>query len=176
MKRFDKDVDIDEKIIELKLAMKNTNNIRLYKRYSVVLKHLQGFKNKDIAEMECLEKHTVGIYIKHYIDNGLKGLEMKYSPGKKRKLSKEQEVELVNIITTHTPEEVGFKNRCNWTIALVQEYIQKKFNINMCHSAVYVAMNRLNLSYTRPTYVLAKSDKEKQEKFKQDFEVLKKIL
>ena len=37
-------------------------------------------------------------------------------------------------------------------------------------------MNRLNLSYTRPTYVLAKSDKEKQEKFKQDFEVLKKIL
>ena len=28
---------------------------------------------------------------------------MKYSPGKKRKLSKEQEVELVDIITTHTP-------------------------------------------------------------------------
>lgn len=79
-------------------------------------------------------------------------------------------------ITTHTPEEVGFKNRCNWTIALVQEYIQKKFNINMCHSAVYVVMDRLNLSYTRPTYVLAKADKEKQEKFKQDFEVLKKIL
>ena len=46
----------------------------------------------------------------------------------------------------------------------------------MCHSAVYVAMDRLNLSYTRPTYVLAKSDKEKQEKFKQDFELLKKIL
>ena len=36
MKRFDKDVDIDEKIIELKLAMKNyINNIRLYKIYSV---------------------------------------------------------------------------------------------------------------------------------------------
>ena len=68
MKRFDKDVDINEKIIELKLAMKNTNNLRLYKRYSVVLKHLQGFKNKDITEMECLEKHTVGIYIKNYID------------------------------------------------------------------------------------------------------------
>ena len=46
----------------------------------------------------------------------------------------------------------------------------------MCHSAVYVAMDRLNLSYARPTYVLAKSDKEKQEKFKQDFEVLKKYF
>lgn len=50
MKRFDKDVDRDEKIIGLKLAMKSTNNIRLYKRYSVVLKHLQGFKNKDIQK------------------------------------------------------------------------------------------------------------------------------
>ena len=67
MKRFDKDVDIDEKIIELKLAMKNTNNIRLYKRYSVVLKHLQGFKNKDIAQMECLEKtHRRYLYKKLY--------------------------------------------------------------------------------------------------------------
>lgn len=43
-------------------------------------------------------------------------------------------------------------NRCNWTIALVQEYIQNKFNANMCHSEVYVAISRLNLSYTRPTY------------------------
>ncbi|WP_294129131.1 hypothetical protein [uncultured Clostridium sp.] len=50
MKRFDKDVDRDEKIIGLKLAMKSTNNIRLYKIYSVVLKHLQGFKNKDIQK------------------------------------------------------------------------------------------------------------------------------
>ncbi|WP_294129133.1 hypothetical protein [uncultured Clostridium sp.] len=40
--------------------------------------------------MECLEKYTVDIYIKDYIDNRLKGLEMKYSSGKKRKLSKEQ--------------------------------------------------------------------------------------
>jgi hypothetical protein len=29
---------------------------------------------------------------------------------------------------------------------------------------------RLNLSYTRLIYVLAKADKEKQEKFKNDFE------
>ena len=101
---------------------------------------------------------------------------MKYSHGKKRKLSKEQEVKLVDIITNHTPEEVGFKNRCNWIITLVKEYIQKTFNVKMCHSAVYVAMDRLNLSYTRPTYVLAKSYKEKKEKFKQNFEVLKKIF
>lgn len=62
MKRFDKDVDRDEKIIGLKLAMKSTNNIRLYKIYSVVLKHLQGFKNKDIQKWN-VQKNTPQIFI-----------------------------------------------------------------------------------------------------------------
>lgn len=35
---------------------------------------------------------------------------------------------------------------------------------------------RLNLSYTRPTHVLKNADPIKQEKFKEDFEVLKKHL
>ena len=46
----------------------------------------------------------------------------------------------------------------------------------MYHSTVYVEMNILNLSYTRLTYILAKADKEKQEKFKDDIEVLKKYF
>lgn len=35
-------------------------------------------------------------------------------------------------------------------------------------------LHRLNLSYTRPTYVMKKADKEKQEEFKRNFESLKK--
>jgi len=33
---------------------------------------------------------------------------------------------------------------------------------------------RLNLSFTRPTYTLAKADPQKQEEFKEKFELLKK--
>lgn len=35
-------------------------------------------------------------------------------------------------------------------------------------------LHRLNLSYTRPTYTLEKVDIEKQEAFKQEFDLLKK--
>lgn len=126
--------------------------------------------------MEMLEPHTVGLYIKNYKQKGIEGLNMRYSPGKKRKLTPEQENKLFDVIVNHTPEDVGFVSKCNWTIALVQEYIKKEFHVEMCHSAVYVVMNRLNLRYTRPTYVLAKADKEKQEKFKEEFEEIKKIL
>lgn len=34
-------------ILELETAMKKTKNIRIYKRYSVVLKHFQGFQSRN---------------------------------------------------------------------------------------------------------------------------------
>ncbi len=37
-----------------------------------------------------------------------------------------------------------------------------------------IVLKRLGLSYTRPTYTLAKADPEKQKQFVQDFEECKK--
>lgn len=64
MKKFDSNVDIDVLISEVKEAIKIEKNIRMYKRYSVILKHLQGMSNKNIAEIELLEAHVVGNYIR----------------------------------------------------------------------------------------------------------------
>ena len=41
---------------------------------------------------------------------------------------------------------------------------------------MWVILHRLNLSYTRATYVLKKADKDKQAKFIEDFKELKKTL
>ncbi len=73
--------DNQKAILELETEMKKTKNVRMYKRYSVVLKHFQDFPNKIIAEMEGLEEHAVGGYIKKYKSKGLDGLAMKKSPG-----------------------------------------------------------------------------------------------
>ncbi len=83
-------IQYEEKVNELKKALKATKNIRMYKRYSVLLRHYEGFTNKRIAEMEDLELHAVGRYIKAYESKGLIGLEMKHSTGAKRNLNKEQ--------------------------------------------------------------------------------------
>lgn len=163
-----------EEIKELRNALNSTKSVRMYKRYSVILRHFEGFTNKKIAEMEGLEQHAVGNYIKNYKSKGLAGLEMKRSPGAKRKIDKEQEFIMVEVITNKTPDEVGFEGRKNWTIEIIRQWVIKEFGVEMCHSAMAVVLHRLNLSYTRPTYVLAKADKEKQEEFKNDFENLKK--
>jgi transposase len=164
----------DEEIRELRMALKRTKEIRMHKRYSIVLLHFQGFTNKKIAEMEGLEPHAVGNYIKNYILNGLSGLEMKHSTGANRKLDKKQEIHMVEVIMNNTPDEVGFEGRKNWTIEIIKQWCINEFNIEMSHSGMATVLHRLNLSYTRPTYVLAKADKVKQETFKKDFEILKK--
>ncbi len=53
----------------------------MHKRCLVILKHIEGFTNKTIAEMEDVESHAGVNYIKNYELSGLAGVEMKYSPG-----------------------------------------------------------------------------------------------
>ena len=64
----------------------------------------------------------------------------------------------------------------NWTSRIIGQYIQREYGYNYSIKGVTIILKRLNLSYTRPSYVLAKADKEKQEHFKTDFETLKKTL
>ena len=171
---LNEDLTLDKKIANIKAAMKEIKNVRIYKRYLVILKHLEGDSNVAIARMVSLEPHTVGDYIRNYKSKGLTGLEMHYSTGAPRKLNKEQETSLFETVTNRTPDEVGFESRKNWTIELVRQWIINTFSINLSHRGTHEVLHRLNLSYTRPTYVLKKADKEKQEEFKVTFEGLKK--
>lgn len=114
--------------------------------------------------MEDLDVHTVGSYIKKFREQGIEALTAKKPTGAPRKLSKEQEYILLDLITNNTPDEVGFNSEKNWTIDLVRQWIVNNFNIIIKPSSMAVILHRLNLSYTRPTYVLKKAD-EKNKKF-----------
>lgn len=125
--------------------------------------------------MENLEEHTISKYIKSYKEKGIDGLTMKHSPGAKRKINPEQEQMIVDVVTNKTPDQVGVECRKNWPIELIRQWVIREFNITMCHRGMAEVLYRLNLSYTRSTYVMAKADKNKQEKFKNDFKELKKM-
>ena len=177
MTHIDKIFETDNQNLEiqaLKKAMKDTKDKRMYQRYKVIYLHIKGYTNVDIASLECLDNHTVGIYVKNYKQNGINGLLMKRSPGAPRLLTKEQEVMLAEIITTQTPDQVGFPNRKNWYINIVQQWIKNTFDVEYSHRGTHEVLQRLNLSFTRPTYTLAKADPQKQEEYRQDFDLLKK--
>ena len=165
--------DKDE-IKELKKLMKTTRNKRLYIRYQTITLHLRGYSNKHISHIVDLCGHTVGTYIRRYKENGIAGLVPIKQTGKPKRLTDEQEKELVKVITTKTPDEVGFKNRKNWDTNIACKWVSDTYNVEYTSRGMLDVLYRLDLSYTRPTYTLAKADPKKQEEFKEKFECLKK--
>lgn len=72
------------------------------------------------------------------------------------------------------PLELGFKGDSNWTAGLIAKYIKQKYSYDYSFRGITGMLDHIGLSYTRPTYVLAKADKEKQNQFVQDFGAVKK--
>jgi putative transposase len=135
---------------------------------------MRGYKNRHIAEIVELDEHTVGVYIKVYREHGADALIPKKSPGPPKKLTNEQEKQLYDTISEKTPDDVGFSGMMNWTAKLACHWVEREFGVQYKINGMLDMFHRLDLSYTRPTYVLAKADPEKQAQFKEDFEALKK--
>lgn len=169
-----KNTNEKEEIKILKSLIRNTDNKRMHIRYHVIILHLRKYTNTHIATIMDLNNHTIGNYVNAYKQNGIEGLSIGKSSGLPRFLTKEQEAILFELISTKTPDEVGFGYRKNWNSNIVKKWVKDNFNIEYSKRGMLQVLHRLNLSYTKPTYTLEKADIEKQEHFKVDFEVLKK--
>ncbi len=154
--------------------MKATKSRVMYRKYLVIRLHMTGHSNLSIAEMTGLNKNTVWIYINAYNERGSEGLIPKKQTGRPKRLTDEQEKTLFETIKNKTPDEVGFSGIMNWTAKIAREWIRREFGVEYHINGVLEMFYRLNLSYTRPTYVLANADPQKQEQFRQDFEEGKK--
>lgn len=163
-----------QEVSVVKKLMKTTKDVVMQRKYLVIHLHMGGHKNKDIAEIVDLNVQTVGIYIKTYDTQGIPGLTPKKSNGRPTFLTKEQGSWLYTVISTKTPDEVGFDGFKNWTAKIACQLVSKEFGIKYSINGMLDLFHRLKLSYTRPTYVLSKADTEKQNQFKSDFGDVKK--
>jgi transposase len=156
--------------------MQKEKSVVMYRKYQAIHLHMNGETKKRIAEIVGLERKTISRYVQAYTKAGIEGLFPKKPPGRPCQLDKIQEQELYTMICANTPDEVGFDGVKNWTVKLAIEWVFQKYGIRYAVSGMHNLFQRLNLSYTRPTYVLAKADPEKQEQFMIDFEGVKKAL
>ena len=164
-----------EEINTIRKLQRATKSPVMQKKYLVLRLHMKGLNNRNIAEIVDLAPHTAGIYINTYKTSGVDGLVPKKPPGRPRFLTKEQEEKLYKTISENTPEDVGFDGVMNWTAKIACLWVLKEFGVQYKVNGMLDMFHRLKLSYTRPTYVLAKADPQKQEQFKEDFEGVKKI-
>jgi putative transposase len=129
---------------------------------------------KDIAGILGTTYYSVRNYVRAYQARGIDGLSIRKPPGRTRKLTPEQEQRLYNCIVSQLPRDVGFAPFVNWTAPLACLWVEKTMGVILSERGMRFVFERLGLSYTRPTYVLAKADPEKQAEFLKQFEELKK--
>lgn len=155
-------------------AMNTTKSKKMFVRYQAVHLHLQGYENIAIAPIIGKCEHTVGKYINAYKSKGVAGLIPTPQKGAVSKLTSEQESILIETVSQKTPDQVGLEPNKNWNCRLLCLWVYNTFNIKYSITGMKDMLHRLGFTYTRPTYVLAKANLQKQERFKQDFELLKK--
>jgi len=159
---------------EIRILLRTTKNVRMYKKYQVIHLHMKRLTNTRVAEIVGLSRETVGIYIMKYKEGGIGALVPKKSPGRPSFLTKEQELQIYTTICNNTPEDVGFDGIANWTAKIACHWVFREFGIQYKVNGMLDMFHRLELSFTRPTYVLAKANPEEQEQFRNDFEAVKK--
>jgi len=161
-------------IREIKAAMKANKDLRIHERYQTILMHLHGVPNKEISTVTGRSLSTVYNYVNAYRKGGIEGLKIEYSTGRPRQLTPEQEQQVYQTIVDKTPSDVGFPAKMNWTSPIIRKWIEQTYGIRYSDRGTRELLYRLKLSFTTPTYTLAKADPVKQEAFKQEFEEIKK--
>lgn len=161
-------------VMELQNLSKQEKDVHQKARYDVALLYVEGHSRQDISTFLHIPYRTAAYYISLYQKGGAQALKLGKAPGAKKKLTDEQEKELYETISNHTPEEAGVGIFANWTAPLACEYVKERFGVSYSERGMRDLFYRLRLSYTRPTYTLKKADPEKQEAFRKTFESLKK--
>lgn len=158
-------------------VMKKTKDKRMFERYQIISLFLQGHTQIEIIKISGRSSKTIFNYIKSYRNNGIDGLTMCYSTGAPRKLTPEQEQELVQVIVNKLPSNVGFPNKNRWTLSIIKSFIEKEWKQTYTLRGISRLLHDLGLSYTKPTYTLAKADSKKQKEFVEEiFPAYKKTL
>ena len=117
-------------------------------------------------------------YVRLFVEGGLDQLlsRNKAPQYKPPYLSLAEQEELTAIISEQTPYDLGFTQEAYWNTKLIQELLMDRFDVGMTREGIRMMLRRLGFRYTRPTYVLVKADKQKQENFEQELDMIKKVM
>lgn len=165
----------DEILEQLKALEKDHPTHRVFNHCMVVRLSLEGYTQREIAKIVDCNPSTVNQILKRFHEQGIEGLVPIKQQGRPHFLSSDKEKHIVQIIIEKQPRDVLEDCvDCNWTAPLVMVLIKTLYGVKFSEEGIYHFLHRNHLSWTCPSYVLAKADPEKQEQFKENFQDVKK--
>lgn len=165
---------LPEQMEEIAAMMKSTKVSREYRRLQAIYLYGTNQPLEEIMRLTHLGNSTIsGLYCRYQLI-GLKCIPDAKRSGRPKRLTSKQEAQLRDAVLNKTPVDVGFAADFDWTAGLAAAYIKKEYGYEYSIKGVTLIFKRLNLTFTRPTYMLAKADFEKQEQFRKEFKMIKK--
>jgi transposase len=133
-------------------------NIRLVKRIIAVLSFAEGNSKEQIATMLRVSVESVRLWLRAFLLQGVRAIEIKKSPGRPPKLTNMQKKELAEIIDKG-PAEAGFLSNC-WRSPMIQHLIYKKYSV--FYSVYYISqlLKDMGFSFQKARFVSDHLDEE----------------
>jgi len=139
-----------------------TTNARQRLKLLAVSHFLEGKSRTDIAAFLKVSRRSVNIWIKAYLDSGLRGLEVKPRSGRPHRLTPEQLANIKQYVIDNAIKSDGGRLQGKD----IKEYIEATFGVTYQKTNIYHLLNKLNLSWITTRSKHPKQSEEVQASFK----------
>ena len=157
----------------LRKLEKRTGSLRMRFRLMAVRLVWEEYPATAVAEIIGVTAETVSSYVASWNRGGPDALIPGKSSGQPTKIPAELESEILTALQ-QTPLSVKYGEAANWDTRVFQGFLRDRYQIAMSRAGCTKWLHRHGFSWTRPTYVLAKADPDRQQAWVQALHELKK--
>jgi transposase len=134
----------EEKTALTRLRRGQKSNIG--ERAHYVLLSDTGKSVSEIAQHLSRNGHTVRLWLKRYLEEGITGLKTKKPPGRPAKKAPAIELQVQELLDK-SPQDYGYQE-AGWHINLLRDWFSKQ-GINACDNTIVKSLNKLGYVYKR---------------------------
>ncbi len=155
---------IDKKVKEeVSLLLKQERNLVVKERLTMVSMFVNGMLKKDIINITCKSKDTVGRWITAYFAGGIEAIQDNRGGANNSYLSNKDKQDIKNIITKTYP--IIYKGWDGWIIV---DFIKSKYGVTYTRAGVYALMKSLGITHKIATKIDPKKSEVKIATWKED--------
>jgi len=153
-----------EEIVSLRIEHRQAKKKRDADRIKAIVLLATGWTARQVAEVLFMDDDTIRNYRIRYEAGGLKNLLKNHYKGKKVKLLKREQEDLLKHIDTEL----------YMTVRSIINYVKKKYRVIYSLSGMTDLLHRMGFVYKKPKVIPGKADAEAQEIFIKKYADIKK--
>jgi transposase len=127
----------------------------------------KGMHPQDVADLYDVGRSTVYGWWKVFLENGSAALAVKYSPGRRPRLTEKQREQLRKLVVGRDPRQLQF-DFALWTRQMVRDLIKREFGVEYTLQAVGNILRDMGLSPQRPLVRAYEQNPELVRKWKEE--------